>query len=355
MKKFNYIFKNSLIPFLCGCFASLAVLSLYSGCSLDAERENPLDPNSPFYKSSSSLAGRITNVGDNPQGVADVQILLNPGNIAAVSNSDGSYSFSDLDPGEYTIHIQRQYLKSIDSTVNILVESSDTANFAMNFIPQLDSIWLYTLRTINVSSGLGEYEIFLNAVISDSDGTTNLNDTATVYWQGGSGKFVYYDDISIYSRLFIPIIDVEASALNDYLGINYSLQTYDLLGDSVKSGLIYVVRFIDEEMLTFSPNGIDTTGGKPFFTWHQPAVPYEFRYVLKLYNYPSPVQIYEEVLYDTSDMIVEVDTLLNTIGYIYKSYSPGESLDIGTYMWFMEIKDLIGNISRSREKIFEVQ
>lgn len=355
MRKSKNIFKAGLIPPFCGCIALCVIIALYSGCSLNADRENPLDPKSPFYKPTSGLTGRITSFGDNPKGLSNVQVLLNPGAIATVSDDNGYFSFTDLEPGLYDIILQREYLKSIDSTVNIPPENLITANFSMNFLPLVDSLSLFTLRTINISTEFGEYEIFLNAVISDSDGTENLSDSAVVYWLNHADKVMFADDISQYSRLFTHIIDVEGTALNDYLGLSYYLQANDSAGDTVKSALVYVVRFIEEPMLAFTPSGIDTTGGKPLFTWHDPTVAFDYKYRLKLYTYPSPVQIFEEVLYDTSEALVEVDIITNTLGYIYKSFSPNDSLSLGQYMWTVQIEDLIGNISRSKQKIFEVQ
>ena len=322
-----------------------------SGCSWDAERENPLDPHSPYYSPSSGLAGRITNLSNIPRGISDVILTLDPGNISTLTDSNGYYSFSNIEPDNYSLNMYRPDLKSIDTTISIQPEIVDTLEFSMNFIPQVDTFSVTTLRIADGSSG--DYQILFYCVVSDSDGAATLSDSADIYLKDDLYRIEYNDDIGNYSKLFIHSLNVSDIEIDDYTNEGVHFKTNDINNDTTVSEIKYIIRFITEGAAVFSPSFTEPpTSKKPQFVWFTSSSTFTLLYKLKLYTLPSEIIILEETLYDTSQAYIELPN--GKAGYNYKSNSPNDSLAIGTYMWTMQFEDIIGNISRSEEVQFTI-
>lgn len=87
----------------------------------------------PFMACTEDITENITtgdiagSVSDQTTGepVATVNVVLNPGGKSTVTGSDGSFSYKDLEPGKYSLEINKKGYKS--NTKEILVKEGETS------------------------------------------------------------------------------------------------------------------------------------------------------------------------------------------------------------------------------------
>ena len=87
----------------------------------------------PFISCTEDITENITtgdiagSVSDQTTGepVATVNVVLNPGGKSTVTGSDGSFSYKDLEPGKYSLEINKKGYKS--NTKEILVKEGETS------------------------------------------------------------------------------------------------------------------------------------------------------------------------------------------------------------------------------------
>lgn len=97
---------------------SLLAVALFCACSSDISEES----------TTGSIAG---SVSDRTTGepVATVNVSLNPGGTSAVTGSDGSFSFVNLAPGNYTLLINKEGYKQ--NTLSTIVKAGEPTSIHM--------------------------------------------------------------------------------------------------------------------------------------------------------------------------------------------------------------------------------
>lgn len=99
---------------------------LLSNCSSDIKEET-------------TTGGIAGSVSDRTTGepVATVNVTLSPGGKSTVTGSDGSFSFADLAPGEYTINIRKEGYNPNSSKIRVTAGEQSQAHMLIERIPAI--------------------------------------------------------------------------------------------------------------------------------------------------------------------------------------------------------------------------
>jgi len=319
---------------------SLFLWMFIGGCSLQPERDNPLDPNSDHYQPGGVLQGRVTMLnGSTP--IAGVAITLSPKGITVHSDSAGYYRFSALKEGDYTLSLTHQGYASSTNSLNLGPAESKTRNFSLNALPVFDSVSVSSQR-LQLTAAPNEriYRLKIYAEITDPDGEGDLTDSANVQWlQNQTAKLARQAGVSYYS-VILDSTRFPAYKIENMLGVQMTALVSDKHNATVLSQLFQLVRVINSFVGAISPSG--TTSSIPTFSWNsakQPTLEFdEHFYRLQVYDDLNPEQvIYEAVVTDTLHQMA------------------GDSLEPGSYSWRVQVEDFFGDFSRSQRVYFTVQ
>ena len=89
------------------------------------------------FAQDSSLAGFIYNSQTNKPALT-ISIRLQPGNLHAVSDSTGHYTFSHLPPGNFRVHIEGKGLHPLDQQIAIEANSNTRLDFYLR--PSIETL-----------------------------------------------------------------------------------------------------------------------------------------------------------------------------------------------------------------------
>ena len=99
------------------------------------------------------LCGRVTTIENGkPSPMAGAVVMLKPTGLYSVTDAAGDYSFSNLDEGQYDLHIEMIGYVAIDSTV--VLRTSGRVRF--DFTMELSSFRLKEVHIVAQSSKAGE-------------------------------------------------------------------------------------------------------------------------------------------------------------------------------------------------------
>ena len=99
------------------------------------------------------LYGRVTTIENGkPSPMAGAVVMLKPTGLYSVTDAAGDYSFSNLDEGQYDLHIEMIGYVAIDSTVVLRTSGRVRYDFTM----ELSSFRLKEVHIVAQSSKAGE-------------------------------------------------------------------------------------------------------------------------------------------------------------------------------------------------------
>lgn len=339
---------------------------LVIGCSLNAERDNPLDPESPNYNPTGGiLTGKITRI-DTTKALSGVIVMLNPGNHIDYTDNSGEYYFTDLNADTYSIELNLEGYSA--DIIDIIIANSGTSvqNFTMNALPRFDSVSV-TSQRIREFSETNEhyYQLQLYAIVVDSDGVFELEDKVYANW-GYDGNeeidtLAREFNLSSFASIYRTILSENSFPENDVenmLNVGFTLHTSDINNDTIWSNSVELPYIISYNVLSGDPDlekGTQFVYGKPTFNWTMPTqneMNYNYHYRFLIYEWSPTQKIFELVLYDTSSVL---EIQLSEIYYMYQVDVPDDSLDVGHYFWTIQIEDNFGSFTRSNDKEFFVQ
>jgi hypothetical protein len=327
-------------------------LSIFIGCSFDAQRDNPLDPDANGGNSYASLGGKVTRVNTNI-GIEGVSIFLNPGSMGTLSGVDGDYSFQNLSAGNYNITLQHPDYKEVSSAISLSSGQSLEKNFQMNAFPVFDSISVTSQKIVyDYMGGIYDAFVYLYAKIHDIDGSSDLDNCQLLsFWEGNIDTLLANSNF-----VFNTILDSSEFPNNDIyniLGIMFNFRIIDKYGDSISSTPAQLRRIISYTMKPFSPDlTTPVLTGNPQFTWEIPdsSLIFDYRYRLKVFYSLSDSLRYEKVLYDSSQEITIVP-ILNEVSYSLQD----DTLEENYYYWTIQLEDLYGDFTLSDDLEFYIQ
>ncbi|MDE6792217.1 MAG: DUF2012 domain-containing protein [Muribaculaceae bacterium] len=113
-------------------FISIAlILGLWANtsCSSDLSEETNVG----------SIAGSVSDATTG-EPVATVNVKIKPGGQSTVTGTDGSFSFQDLETGEYTLEISKEGYKNNSSKVNVRPGTATPAHLLIERIPGIVTV-----------------------------------------------------------------------------------------------------------------------------------------------------------------------------------------------------------------------
>ena len=122
------------------------------------------------------LCGRVTTIENGkPSPMAGAVVMLKPTGLYSVTDAAGDYSFSNLDEGQYDLHIEMIGYVAIDSTV--VLRTSGRVRF--DFTMELSSFRLNDINETRRPETTGTNKNFFTCIIfscimSDSNFGANL-------------------------------------------------------------------------------------------------------------------------------------------------------------------------------------
>lgn len=106
------------------CATALLLAASVTGCSDNDD-----------YDIYAAIRGRITDyITGEP--ISNASITLSPSNATKQTADNGEFIFEDLDPGQYTITVQKAGYQPNRKTVTAISGESTEANISLTTIPQ---------------------------------------------------------------------------------------------------------------------------------------------------------------------------------------------------------------------------
>lgn len=120
-----------------------------------------------------TVCGTIADAGTGLP-LSKCKVLLQPDEISTTTTSDGSYLFSDLEPGEYTLLVSKDKYEA-DSRSGITVEAGETAT--VDFLLQEERLPEISRPTV---SGITQFAAKFESSISD-EGSSPVTECGFIY------------------------------------------------------------------------------------------------------------------------------------------------------------------------------
>ncbi len=317
----------------------LILLISLAGCLPEAERDNPLDPNSNNYYPN-SISGTIFTYYPPYQPLPDVLVTLSPGGYYTYSDQNGFYSFNKIEPGNYTIAAQKAGY-DCDSIITGIASwgESRICNLNLNGLPYICEVILYSEHIDQWWPG----EIFrfmADIFIDDPDGLHDIDSLDFIIPDIPFSKHFTPTDDPGHLHLIIEDFELNQINLFDLIGKPCEIKVCDHPGGKTENGPYYFHRIITEAALPLTPSDFQTVTPNPTFTWQLPQL--AFGYTL-----------YVDIYLTTPSGSVLVDRI-SDIPKQHSNFQYTQTLIAGTYFWTVGIKDSLGNRSRSKEASFIV-
>jgi hypothetical protein len=308
----------------------LFLVILLTRCAPDAPHSNPYDPENP--DSRGTIKGTVVTLfGADPISGAIVEFF--PTGKKDTTNIRGEFNLSNLIPQEYIVSvIHLQYVEESD-TVELEGGEEKDMTFDLNGRPTIVDCSIHSLHLINhISSPFERYEGIYELVFFDPD--HYIADSVIAQSEFEKLSLPYYSGESLgFYKLRIPYSVL--NTIDTLIGVPINFWTKDLGGsfsDTVTSSLS---RVVSDSITIFSPIDGDTIQTGDTILWATPSVSFTPSVFITIWERGSNVE----------NPFWMSDTLSDTTS----SYIFSDSLKSGEYELGIEVKDRIGNTSRTVE------
>jgi len=312
----------------------LLFLLLFFLCSCEAERFNPLDPKSPYFKDEATVYGHVVDWMGGP--VEDARVVLEPGFYYGMSSASGEYSMSGVRTGTYTLLASREGFSADTHQADVTAGAPIRVDFRLDHLPACTELRA-TAHNDSSSSGNDFYAIFF-ARIYDSDGwvlpdSVFLTMDTTLSW-----PMIHIGRDSCDSfGVLIPDDSLPGNTLEYLVGRSVCVLATDNASKCSVSDQFGISRIMYECPVAISPDGV-APQNPVTFKWFTVKGDFEFTYTLTL----------EETYPNENSWVVE-GIPSNT-----NEHFLGVLLEPGIYRWSIRAIDLYGNTSRSQVLAFMV-
>ena len=334
---------------------SIILIIAISGCSIDAERDNPLDPKGVNYNPIASLSGTIMRLNSN-EPIPGVSLYLSPGSFAAYTDEDGYYYLAGGLSGDFTLLITHPEYKDIETQVSLSSGSNTTADFKLDALPVFDSVSV-TSQRILVDDLEEDYDYFVHIHVSlrDPDGSSDIDSgrvecsylDQVLEIENGSGS--EYDTVLTENQF-------PDGEINNMLGIHFELIFIDKTDDTLTAPPQEIQMVFDFSLDPVAPDQRYGTGslqtGNPIFQWDIPDynVLLEHFYTLKVFRDNGQLS-YEKLISEGCENY----TIDDSVFFVEKYELLDDTLSIGDYNWTLQLEDSFGNFTRSAATEFVIQ
>lgn len=318
------------------------LLASFAGC--DAERDNPYDPKSPYYKPGGVVTGYVKTRTGMP--VDGVKITVEPDGHFSYSDVDGFYEVMGLVTEKSRVTATKEGYSSGDTSIVIRLGKKDTANFFLDILPEIVSCRVTTQHTYEGAYG-GKYSAIFEAEVFDRDGTGWEDiDSVSVYITGLPDTFSlkFNEPSGLYRR------EVEASyfpedSLRGLMGRDCFFKVMDKVHEVTISDPCRAVRIIDKLPKVVMPDNFDTVGTMPELVWENYWESFSYTYTIGVWILEGG---------ELGELICTISEIpRDTTAKISKKVPT--DLSPGFYKWKVSVVDEFGNRSVSKSGSFKVQ
>ncbi|MFQ5905853.1 MAG: carboxypeptidase-like regulatory domain-containing protein [bacterium] len=310
----------------------LIFLLLFFICSCKAERFNPVDPKSPYFRDQGAIVGTVYDW--NAGYVEGARIELKPGLAFAISDASGQYQMSRTPTGSHAAVATRYWFCPETLQIEVFPASTAVVNFRLDHLPIFSDIRAATHNDNNIA-GNDLYAVFF-ARVYDTDGwvwsdSVYCNIDSSLIWPM---KDLGGDSFS----LTLPEESLPDSSLEYLIGKRFTLLAIDNAGRSSVSDSFAVYRIIYEVPIALSPI-LYAPQNPVTFKWFRIDTLIEHTYTLTVEQIDSP------------DSVWVVEGIPSSSG---EYFLPNRLPSGGSFRWCIKAVDTFGNSSRSRFEFFRV-
>jgi hypothetical protein len=318
----------------------IALGGLLCSCVQDVPHDNVVDPLSPSYSGTGTVAGKVT-IQDKPNApLAGVYVTVIPQGTTTQTDTGGVYTLKGVPSGATTLYFSREGYASKTVQMTMKVGEMQTLNMAMNGYPVGSGMRILT-RKIN-----GSPAIYYADVQANADDPNGLADIDSVWFTIEDLKLTMTYDVGS-SKLFRATVqsgDLPFGTLEWLVGRPLTIVVQDHSRDLGVSDQFYVSRLIEAEATPVLPANGDSMSASVKFQWNSPNVTFNYIYSLKLARLQGTGVNQIVVWRYTNDFLGST-----TQSYTYPN------LQSGNYSWAVAVVDEYGNVSQSKDSYFIVR
>ncbi len=312
------------------------------GCTQDAPRDNPFDPDNSLYRYAGEISGTVTSryIPYNPLDSVNVELL--PDAISTYTDHDGQFRFHDLPPGTHILFLQKPGYQFLTDTIQVISQEISNRLFRMNGKPSIDSVRLITKHISHWWPIEHEYLLSVNVWVNDRDGVSDVDSVVMIIpeWTFNIG-LSQESAVGEYSATFFDS-DFLPAIFTELPGREILFSAVDRAGSESDTIRTQVARIIASTPVTLSPGNQDVVEAQPWFRWFSFDAGYAITYSVAIFRLddsgiPQFVQGSEPLSISTLEWQVP------------------EALSPALYYWTLTVTDRFGNSSSSKEATFIVQ
>lgn len=321
----------------------IIVVMFLAGC-IDAPRDNPLDPSSPYFRNSAAISGQVSILNQNT-GIPSASVLCVEQGVSVTTDSNGTYAFRQVAAGALTLIASKAGFVPDTQRVQLNPGAAVSASFALNAVPVVLAQNIVTHKYDQYYPS-PVYSVDITASVTDPNGVTDLD---SVWFSVDT--LLYPMPYSTTTRQYQTTLykyDFPTNTIDWLVGKALTIRGRDVHGAIGKGMPFFVTRVIENTATPSYPTSLnnDTTGSTPLFKWLPPGVTFNYTYTL-------------ECLVVSAGTETLVWTLANINATVLQQQFPGNgsglTLASGNYVWRITVVDNFGNTSRSKEAAFVVR
>lgn len=307
------------------------------GCVPDAPRDNPLDPNSPDFKNSGILSGKVLSLYEPFLPVAGTLVTVLPQGISVSTNTAGSFSFDDVAAGNLTLIASKPGYAGDTLSLNIDAGEKLATEVHLDALPIVTSTQVTTRKVDQWWPG-PVYSATVTANVSDPDGAGDIA-TVSVVVDTLRSDMTFFASPSKY-QISISATALPGKNLEWLIGKPLAVIVQDKANETTMSKPFYITRIIQQTVIPTYPTALDTASKSPELQWAQPSVSFPFTYKLEMFRQDEgvPTQIWSR----------------EGLAPDLTRFQYPDVLPPALYFWTISIVDEYGNLSRSKEASFMV-
>jgi hypothetical protein len=326
-------------------FLLLLSLILMAFLSCEAPRQNPFDPEAENYQEPvipETIVVRIHVVRLYPpnEGIENVRVSLENLDLFKRTDATGlvSWQLEPVDSLEITVNATGYFQDTLSFATNS--EDIDTT-IKINARPVIDQDKFTSIYT-NSGDSDDITRLFIQARITDPDGPTDIKSvTFNLEQDSFSVNLDPVEDRKYEKNFKLTSLpgDITIAELPE---LTFSLRVENLIGGSISSSPYSIKRVIDEQLRQVSPNNNQPASGNILFIWEKVNLLYTHFYYVELFSWPTVQRIgrFGPVSSDQDRFLLDDPEILN-------------ELDPGSYIWILQVEDLIGNQCKSTSLVFQ--
>ena len=319
----------------------LILISLLSSSFNNADRDNPLDPQTKNYQDSGNLQGYVYTYYAPFQPIESAIITIFPELKSTVTDENGSFSFANLSPGNYQIKVNFPNFTPDSALVQVYPNKTTSHRFNLDGLPQLDSLNLTTSYRHQPWPLEPDRLLECIAHVSDPDGPADIASVSVIIPDFEfKGTLQISETVGLYQKRYeehhLPVKQIE-----ELFGHSFFIEITDKVGQIKQFGPHYLIRLIEDEPKIDSPQGSVQVGQNPTLKWYYLYLPFSYTFKIEIF------QIIDQSLYIP---ILSVSNLSSDT----LEYKVIVQLLPGSYLWTISVVDQFGNWSRSKPATFQV-